>query len=75
MREPWHFFRAGPIEFGPKYKWADGYARVTEDGTVEFPWLRFREAQSQAKKYGGKAIFHETKEDAISAMAAEEKKS
>jgi hypothetical protein len=66
MRVPWHFFRAGSVERGPKYEWRDAYSRVL-NGHMCYPWDTKREAQTDARANGGKAVFHKTKSTAIKA--------
>lgn len=68
-REPWHYYRAGSIERGPKYGRREGYARVTAAGFWA-PWLTRREAQSQANRDGGFAVFHDSEDEARTAYLA-----
>lgn len=65
-----HYYRAGQIERGRDYHWLDGYSRVTATGSL-FPWLTKREAQSDARREGGKAVFHETLAEAQAVMVEE----
>lgn len=50
------YYKAGPVERGPRYGWRDGYSL---NGNT-YPWLTKREAQRDARARGGKAKIHET---------------
>lgn len=65
-----HYFYAGQIERGTRYAWRDGYAKVTPENHVTYPWLTIREAQKQAKSEGALAMFHETQDAAYAALSA-----
>jgi hypothetical protein len=66
MRKPIHYFRFGMIE-GRGYAWKEGYCQVTLNGYL-VPAMGKREAQSDAKHKGGKAVFHESEHLARQAM-------
>jgi hypothetical protein len=66
-----YFGYAGSVERGPKYQLRNGYARISDDGNDCQPWSTKREAQSEAKADGRKALFFESIEDAQEAQKAD----
>ena len=66
MRTPIHYFRFGWIETS-NYYWKEGYCQVTLTGYL-VPAVGKREAQSEAKSKGGKAVFHESEHLARQAL-------
>ena len=59
------FVLRGMIEVGcprrgkPFYRWAEGYSEKAE-GAVIFPWMTYRQCQSQARVQGCVAKFERT---------------
>lgn len=49
------YVRVGSVERGPRYEWRDAYS---ENGNT-YPWLTKREAQSDARRRGARAVFVE----------------
>jgi hypothetical protein len=49
----------GPVERGTGrgYRWHDGYSANSSTGGVQYPWMTKREAQSNAKAQGARAMF------------------
>jgi hypothetical protein len=46
---------------GRGYRWHDGYSADSPTGGVQYPWMTKREAQSDAKAQGARAVFVRTK--------------
>lgn len=71
-RPRWVYFRAGSIERGTGtrrgYVWRDGYSRLKAGGLMEYPWMTKREAQSDAKAHGAKAVIFDTRKAAEGAF-------
>lgn len=51
------YYYRGSIERGPRYTWRDGYSANSLEGFPLYPWMSYRECQTQAKKDSYKAVF------------------
>lgn len=65
-----HFFYFGSIE--RRSGWIDGYCEVTPTGYV-VPPIGKKEAKSEARKQGRKAVFHDSEELARQQLTNEER--
>lgn len=50
----------GGVEKGANYAWRDGYSATLKGGGVLYPWMTRRECQSDAKRFGCRAVFTES---------------
>lgn len=60
------WFRAGHVEkysMSSRGYWLVGYSRLSEHGNL-YPWSTKREAQTESKRRGHKAVFFETYDEA-----------
>jgi len=47
----------GLVERGSDYHLVEGYAEITPEGHVLYPWGTYRECQRDARERGAKAVF------------------